>query len=183
MGIVAETPEEAVIVYVGTHTNLQWIKDIQARPRSWTTRDGVSGQVEHGFSDVYEATTLNKSAITLRQYIGQLNQKKKPLHVIGHSLGAAAGGIAAADSFSPRFSLFAMPKWGDVGLSRHLNSKARPGSSVIRNVQDVVPMAPPFPVYQSVLPELWFNSDMLGISGGDAARHSMQDCYLAACRG
>ena len=74
-----------------------------------------------------------------------------------------------------------MPKASDIILSKHVLNKAE-NPIVARNVQDMVPMAPPLPLYQSVLPEAWFNSDVMGLIGSDAARHNMADCYLAACQ-
>ena len=165
----------------GTHTTLQWVKDAQYIPRPWTTLDGCTGVVETGFSDVYLATTLVNAGIGLRDYVARLNAARKPLIVIGHSLLAAMGAIVAADCLLPRATLFAMPKWGDIGLSAHLLMKG--STRVVRNVQDVVPMAPPFKIYQSVgaARSLWFNSDMMGVAGDAESRHSMANCYLPAC--
>jgi hypothetical protein len=180
MGFAATSPTEDLLAILGTHTGLQWWLDLQAKPRPWTTVDGVSCQVESGFSDVYEGITMTNTGIPLRDYVARQGKQRKPLRLIGHSLGAAVAGLVAGDAYLPRLRNFAMPKFSDLVLSKHVAAKTTPDSVVSRNVQDVVPMAPPFDLYGSVLPEAWFNSDVFGIAGSDAARHNMQDCYLAA---
>ena len=178
-GLLATSAAADLLVGPGTHTSLQWVKDAQYVPKPWTTLDGCTGVAETGFSDVYLATTLVNAGIGLRDYVARLNAKGKPLIILGHSLLAAMGALIAADCLQPRATLFAMPKWGDIGLSAHLLMKGQ--TRVIRNVQDVVPMAPPFEIYQSVLPEAWFNSDTMGVAGDAESRHSMANCYLPAC--
>ena len=182
MGLAGTSDEEDLLVILGTHTGLQWWLDMQARARMWTSVDGCSCQVEDGFATVYEGITLTNSGMPLRDFVAKQGAKRKPLRIIGHSLGAAVAGLVAGDAYLPVLRPFAMPKFSDILLSKHVADKMDPESVVVRNVQDIVPMAPPLPPYQSVLPELWFNSDMMGIGAGDAARHSMQDCYLTACQ-
>jgi hypothetical protein len=184
MGLFGSSADEDLVLIVGTHTFLQWVKDAEGDPRSWTTSDGVSGNVEHGFSDVYGGISVvgaSGPVITLRQFLEAQQKTSRPVTIVGHSLGAAVGGIAAADASFPRFVLFAMPKWGDLGLTKALRAKARTNSIVVRNSQDYVPMQPPLPIYQSWLPEITFNSDELGVGGSAEERHSMNGCYLRAC--
>ena len=180
MGLAGATPEEDVLAILGTHTGLQWWLDAQFASRPWTTVDGATGIVEHGFSEVYEGITLTNSGMPLRDFVAKQGRNRRPLRIICHSLGAAVGGIAAGDAYKPRLRMFAMPKFSDLGISRHVASKATDDSVVSRNVQDVVPISPPFPIYQSVLPEAYFNSDVFGIPGTDAARHNMVGSYLMA---
>ena len=181
MGLVSTSPDGDCLDIIGTHTTLQWWLDLQAKARAWTSVDGCSCQVEDGFAEVYEGITLTNSGMPLRDYIAKQGKQRKPLIIRGHSLGAAVGLLAAGDAFLPVPRLFAMPKASDIILSKHVLNKAE-NPIVARNVQDMVPMAPPLPLYQSVLPEAWFNSDVMGLIGSDAARHNMADCYLAACQ-
>ena len=181
MGLAATSPDEDLLVILGTHNFLEWAKDAMAIPRAWETLDGYKCNVEGGFADVYGEITLQNSGMSLRSYVGALNEQKKPLRIIGHSLGAAVGGLVAGDAWKPNFTLFAMPLFGDINLSRHVFRKADPSSVCPRNVRDIVPIAPPFPLYQSILTEAWFNSDLLGIGGTDEDRHNMAGCYLKAC--
>lgn len=180
MGLAATSPDEDLLVILGTHTALQWWLDMQARPRQWTTVDGVSCMVESGFSEVYEGITLTNTDTPLRDYVARQRKQQKPLRIIAHSLGASVGKLVAGDAFKPRLRLMAMPKASDVVLSHHIASKMTDDSVVLRNVQDDVPMTPPFPLYGSVLPEAWFNSDVLGVLGDPSSRHNMANCYLAA---
>jgi Lipase (class 3) len=187
IGLAATSDDEDLLVIVGTHNALEWIEDAVAVPRGWVTLDDYSCNVESGFAQVLGEITLQNSGMSLRSYVNVLNQKKRKLRILGHSLGAAVGGLVAGDAFFPHYTLFAMPLFSDIGLSKHIFGKADPASMVIRNVRDVVPIAPPFPLYQSVLTEAWFNSDLLGLGGSDAERHGMglsvaqPGCYLKAC--
>jgi len=181
-GLIGRSDVEDLVIILGTHNPLEWIEDFEGNPESYTTADGCACQVEHGFHQFYQEITVRMpTPIALTAWMAIQSRGTRPAIIIGHSLGAACGGIVSADAYAPRYVLFAMPKWGDIVGSKHLRDKGRAGSGVPRNVQDVVPMAPPLAIFQSVLPESWFNSDMMGIPGGDSARHSMQDCYLAAC--
>lgn len=180
MGLSLTSVDEDAFVILGTHTAAEWLKDFMAVPRSWETLDGFKCNVESGFADVYNEVTLANMQCTLRQYVGGLNQTKRRCRIIGHSLGAAVGGLVAGDHVNPYFTLFAMPLFSDIALSRHIFGKAAAPSIVPRNVRDVVPIAPPFPLYQSVLTEAWFNSDLLGIGGTDEERHTIST-YVKAC--
>ena len=181
MGLAATSAEEDLLAIIGTHTLLQWWLDAQAAPKPWTTVDGVSGVVESGFAEVYEGITMTNSGAPLRDFVARQRRRQKPLRVITHSLGAAVGGLVAADAWQPLLRFFAMPKFSDIGISRHVASKMAPGSIVVRNVQDDVAMAPPFNTYQSVLPEAWFNSDALGVGPSAGDKHDMASSYQLAC--
>jgi hypothetical protein len=181
MGLLAESPQEYLLVILGTHNGIEWAEDAEAIPRAWKTADGLSCNVETGFLAVYQETSMAGSNTPLPVWMQAQCGGQKPIRIIGHSLGASAGAIACADAFQPLFTLFAMPLWSDIAASRHVLAKARPGSLVIRNVRDLVPAAPPFPLYQSVLPEEWFNSDANGVSGDEGDRHRMPTAYLPAC--
>ena len=180
MGLAATSPDADLLDIIGTHTNLQWWLDAQFKARNWTSVDGCSCQVEDGFATVYEGITLTNSGMPLRDFVAKQGKRQKPLIIRGHSLGAAVGLIAAGDAYLPVPHLFAMPKASDLLLSKHLMSKAQ-DPIVARNVQDLVAINPPFPPFGSILPEAWFNSDLMAVPPQVAARHNMQDCYLAAC--
>lgn len=180
MGLSYTSVTEDMFVILGTHTFDQWLKDFTAIPRSWVTLDGFSCNVETGFGTVYGEISLANMQCSLRSYVRGLNESKRRLRIVAHSLGAAVGGLVAADHVNPHLSLFAMPLFSDIKLSRYIAAKADPDSLVAHNVRDIVPAAPPFPLYQSVLPEAWFNSDVLGIGGTDEERHTMST-YVKAC--
>lgn len=182
MGLAATSELEDLLVIIGTHTALQWWFDAQAKPKSWTTVDGIYCQVEEGFSDVYDGITLTNTDTPLRDYIARQGKQRKPLRILGHSLGASVGGLAAGDAFNPRLRLFAMPKFSDIVLSKHISGKMTGDSVVIRNVQDDVSMTAPFNTYQSVLPEVWFNSDAIGVGPSPSDKHNMAGSYLHACQ-
>jgi hypothetical protein len=182
MGLLAESVDEFLLVPIGTHNWEEWFEDMEANPRGWTSNDGCACSVETGFLRVYQETSLTAPFnMPLTAWMSLQASSGKPLRIVCHSLSAAFGRLVAADAFQPHLTAFAAPKGGDIVLERHLQTKLRPGSVEIRNVQDAIPQAPPFPLYRSLLPGIFFNSDEYLNSGDLGDRHRMPTCYLPAC--
>ena len=184
MGYVIESASQVVLVFRGTRTAGEWLKDLAFRQVPYPYLP--AGRTHSGFTELYE-TVRDKIIQTIR-----LLPAWKQLLITGHSLGAALATLAALDlaAHAGFFNLamvnFGSPRVGDDQFATAYDRMV-PRSYRITNFFDPVPYVPPerakLPftqeevVYQHVEQEilLWFPA------GNVLQNHDLQT-YLQALR-
>ena len=143
IGFIARRKSEAYLVFRGTMTTKEWIRDfnIHLKPYPYTQ----AGKVHDGFIQVYDV--LRKS---VHDAFGSIGYGKR-LFVAGHSLGAALATLAALDLASTkRFKdlsvyTFGSPRVGNRLFATEFNRTLKQRSFRIANTCDLV-VSMPFPV-------------------------------------
>ncbi len=144
---VAESPKEILVVFKGTDSPRDFWTDINIllvpypKTRRWFCKPKVHAGFLNAFKSV-EATIYRKI-----DEIRAVNPRVSQITVIGYSLGAGIGAIAAISlktkySLQTNFTGFAMPRSCNRWFAR-LFAKKIDTSFVIANDKDLVPKIPP----------------------------------------
>ena len=151
IGFVARKGTEVFLVFRGTMTTLEWLRDLRIRLTDYPYL--ACGKVHDGFVAVYEG--LRRSIMDALAAAGG----KGKLYVAGHSLGAALATLALPDIVSrtaydePIAYTYGSPRVGDNGFAEHFNSMMAHRSFRIANTSDLVVSVP-------------FSAPFLGFLGG-----------------
>lgn len=141
IGMVFESASAVFIVFRGTKTPFEGLKDLIAIPVDFNLVPN-GGKVHRGFFDVYKSTRA-----TVLYRISNLNANKQ-LFIVGHSLGGALATECALDlavnsNFKkPNLITFGSPRVGDVQFVKQFDSTV-PISVRVVNTFDWVPDVPP----------------------------------------
>jgi triacylglycerol lipase len=144
IAFIATTGEEIFVVFRGTDTIDEWIKDAEFFQVPYTfVPDG--GKTEEGFTKVYNS--IHESIV---DKVNDLIESENftTLFVTGHSLGAALATLAIPElientAFSqPIMYNFASPRVGDATFMRLYDSLID-NSLRVYNTRDEVPTLPP----------------------------------------
>lgn len=141
-GFIAESDNQIVIVFRGTHTTSDWISDAIANQTAYPyAKEG--GLVHQGFLDIYRSAR--------KQIIASLTKlsAQKTLYITGHSLGGSLAALCAADLATntkfkaPSVYTYASPRAGNLAFASFFNRKTGPHYRMY-NTNDIVPELPPF---------------------------------------
>jgi triacylglycerol lipase len=142
IGFMIEDDQSVIVAFRGTETQSEWIADAVALQTEFPYVN-KSGKVHHGFISIYQS--LRENVMDLYKGI----DKNKKITITGHSLGAALATMHALDvGVNEQFSdlemvNFASPKVGNRKFCSLFN-KVVTNSMRYVNLQDIVPLLPPF---------------------------------------
>ena len=141
LGFIARRKADTFVVFRGTMTASEWIRDLKIRLTRYPYGEGA---VHEGFNSSYG---LLRSTVV--DSLGSVRGGR--LYVAGHSLGAALATLAVGDIIrntgcrAPTCYTFASPRVGDRAFAAEYN-RLMPGRSFrIANTSDVI-VSMPFPV-------------------------------------
>jgi len=143
IGFIARARQEVFLVFRGTMTTTEWLRDFTIRLAPYPY--GAHGKVHDGFIQTY-----GDFRSRIQETLGPLAPGRK-LFVTGHSLGAALATLAAADAASTGRAVpaavytFGSPRVGDRDFAEDYNRVLGKRSFRIANSSDLV-VAMPFPV-------------------------------------
>jgi triacylglycerol lipase len=151
-------PERQVIALRGTGDLVEWWNNLEFLPTSFT-KIANGGKVGEGFFELYQTLQTMDPAHADAAPTPLLDciDSDLPIVITGHSLGAAAATLLAADmaanhpNLHPELWTFASPKVGDANFAAMYNFHSTV-SWRIYNLVDIVPKVPldPFDEYQHV---------------------------------
>ncbi|MBI9100928.1 MAG: lipase family protein [Spirochaetales bacterium] len=142
IGFIASHKSNVYLVFRGTSTTKEWLRDLNLHLSHFKYKNGVS--VHEGFNDLYELFREN-----IFKTLSGLKGKK--LYITGHSLGSALATLTAMDIACnmdiklPRVYTFASPRVGDRKFSKEYNIFYKDRSFRIANTCDLV-VSMPLPV-------------------------------------
>lgn len=146
IGFVLTSKDENIIVFRGTQTKAEWVKNINSKQQKYI--DPVTNQsygwIHSGFLSI--ATEINPLPAKLAQQL----DPSIPCYITGHSLGAAIATISALDialknsQLSKQIQLYtyAGPRVGDSTFAKKY-SQLLPNSYRVVNLADSIPLVPP----------------------------------------
>ena len=146
IGFIAQKGSESFVVFRGTTTVSEWIRNLNVR---------LSGYVLSGFGSVHDGFLETYVAMrkTLLEALGKLNPRSR-LFVTGHSLGAALATLALPDiavntPFArPVMYTYGSPRVGDNRFCMAFDQKFGDTSFRVVNTSDIVVSLPlPAPVF------------------------------------
>ncbi|MEM9450991.1 MAG: lipase family protein [Cyanobacteria bacterium P01_E01_bin.6] len=144
-GLALTSSDHNVLVFRGTQTQSEWLKNINASQVDYVSPTGqFYGAVHEGF---YQVTQEIQPSIA---EIAQQLDPSIPCYVTGHSLGAAIATLAAFELVQAvpelkdqiRLYTFAGPRVASPTFAT-LHSQLIPNAYRIVNVGDTVPLIPP----------------------------------------
>ena len=177
-GVCAQSGNILYIVFRGTLSGGEKIKNWMARKQDAIFDDLENGRVHRGFHQCYESVRP-----AIRDFLEMNAGKDKTIRVTGHSLGGALASLVAMDIASgglPYRALeaftFASPRVGSIKWSNHYATKSI-ATWRIANQKDPVTKVPPKSIgYLHVGTPVYFAA----LSG--LAAHSLDNAYLPALR-
>jgi triacylglycerol lipase len=141
IGFIASKNNELYVVFRGTQTKLEWIRNMEADLVD-CFQPGY-GKIHKGFKTIY--TSFNTA---LLNNIPRTNSYSI-INVTGHSLGGALATFATIDIFANNFKTkqcvytFGSPRAGDGDFSTTFNANFASSSFRVENSSDIVPEVPP----------------------------------------
>ena len=179
-GIALSAPDHNVLVFRGTQTQAEWLKNIQARQVDYVSPSGQSyGAVHKGFLEL-----MRELQPSIPEVARQLDPTL-PCYVTGHSLGAAIATLVAFEivrafpQFKDRVRLytFAGPRVASPIFAK-FHGQLVPDTYRIVNAGDTIPLIPPVTMgssYTHVGQEWSFLAQL-----GDTLLNHVVDTYQAA---
>jgi predicted lipase len=143
IGFIAENAGGVFLIFRGTMTTSEWLRDLNIRLTSYPRFD--SCKVHEGFLQAY-----NVFRTKIIDSLGPLDTRKS-LFVAGHSLGSALATLAVPDLAastgfrSPVIYTFASPRVGDKSFAESYDRQYGKRSFRIANTSDLV-VSIPLPV-------------------------------------
>jgi triacylglycerol lipase len=143
IAFVATRDDVVFVVYRGTKTITEWIRDATFEQVENAFVSG-GGLVEEGFSEIY--ATIHDAIVTQVQQLISSGSFTS-LYVTGHSLGAAMAVLSALElaqgtSLQPALYSFAGPRVGDPTFATAYDAQIATSWRVV-NTNDLVPTLPP----------------------------------------
>jgi triacylglycerol lipase len=143
IGFIAENAGEVFLIFRGTVTTREWLRDLNIRLTSYPRFK--SCKVHEGFLQTY-----NVFRATVMETLAGLDTRKR-FFIAGHSLGAALATLAVADLAastgfkSPVVYTYASPRVGDKAFAQSYDRQYGKRSFRIANTSDIV-VSLPLPV-------------------------------------
>lgn len=143
IAFLATSGNTAYLVFRGTDTITEWIKDAELAQVRYPYLGG-GGLTEEGFTSVYSSLEADIVAALGRLPAGSVTR----LVITGHSLGGALAVLAAPDlnqhtAFAkPTLYTFAGPRAGDPTFATGIYDPSVPDSWRVVNTNDLVPFLP-----------------------------------------
>lgn len=180
-GIALTSKEHNILVFRGTQTQAEWLKNLNAAQKLYTSAaSGQSyGEVHEGFLDLMQRLTPSLAEVA------QQLDPTIPCYVTGHSLGAAIATLAAFELVQAvpqlkdqvRLYTFAGPRVCSPTFAK-FHHQFVPNAYRIVNLGDTVPLVPPVTMgnsYVHIGQEWSFLAQF-----GDTLLNHVVDTYLAA---
>ncbi|MDJ0589703.1 MAG: lipase family protein [Pleurocapsa sp. MO_226.B13] len=179
-GILLASNENNVLVFRGTQTQAEWLKNLNANQKQYINPTGeVRGAVHEGFFQL-----TNDLSPAISDAVQQLDPTI-PFYITGHSLGAAVATLAALEiaqkvpQLKDQIQLYtyAGPRVCSPTLAK-FHSQLIPNSYRIVNLGDTVPLVPPVTIgksYVHIGQEWSFLAQF-----GDVLLNHVVDTYIAA---
>ncbi|MEO0768968.1 MAG: lipase family protein [Cyanobacteria bacterium J06649_4] len=179
-GIALTAQTHNVLVFRGTQTQSEWLKNLNAAQVPYVAPDGtIYGEVHEGFYKLMQS--LKPS---LAEVVGQLDPTL-PCYVTGHSLGAAIATLAAMEiSYlvpemreNIQLYTYAGPRVGSPTFATAYSERL-PNAYRVVNLGDTVPLVPPVTMGNSYVHvgEEW----SFIFQSGDTLLNHVVDTYRAA---
>lgn len=180
-GLVLTSKEHNILVFRGTQTQAEWLKNLKAAQKDYLTASGqFYGQVHEGF--------LNLTREEIKPSLSEVAQQLDPTipcYITGHSLGAAIATLAAMEIVQTvpqlkdqiRLYTYAGPRVGSPAFAK-IYSQLIPNAYRIVNSGDSVPLVPPITMsnsYTHIGQEWSFLAQF-----GDVLLNHVVDTYRAA---
>ena len=179
-GILLTSEENNVLVFRGTQTQAEWLKNLNANQKMYlNSTEEAWGEVHEGFSQL-----TNELTPSLVEALQQLDPTI-PFYITGHSLGAAVATLAALEiadkvpQLKDQIQLYtyATPRVCSPTLAK-LHSQLIPNCYRVVNLGDTVPLVPPVTIgksYVHVGQEWSFLAQF-----GDVLLNHVVDTYITA---
>ena len=179
-GMALASKEHNILVFRGTQTQAEWLKNLNAAQKLYTSSSGQSyGEVHEGFLDLMQQLTPSLAEVA------QQLDSTIPCYVTGHSLGAAIATLAAFEIVQVvpqlkeqmRLYTFAGPRVCSPIFAKFHNQFI-PNAYRIVNLGDTVPLVPPVTMGNSYIhigQEWSFLAQF-----GDTLLNHVVDTYLSA---
>lgn len=179
-GILLTSKENNVLVFRGTQTQAEWLKNLNANQQQYISPTGKAiGEVHEGFFQL-----TNELTPAISETVQQLDPTI-PFYITGHSLGAAVATLAALEiaqkvpQLRERIQLYtyASPRVYSPILAQ-IHSELIPNSYRVVNLGDTVPLVPPVTIgnsYVHIGQEWSFLAQF-----GDVLLNHVVDTYIAA---
>lgn len=179
-GILLTSKENNVLVFRGTQTQAEWLKNLNANQQQYISPTGKAiGEVHEGFFQL-----TNELTPSLNEVVKQLDPTI-PFYITGHSLGGAVATLAALEiaqnvpQLKKQLQLYtyASPRVYSPTLAR-IHSQLIPNSYRIVNLGDTVPLVPPVTIgnsYVHIGQEWSFLAQF-----GDVLLNHVVDTYITA---
>ena len=179
-GILLTSKENNVLVFRGTQTQAEWLKNLNANQQQYINPTGKAiGEVHEGF---FQLTSELTPAIS--ETVKDLDPTI-PFYITGHSLGAAVATLAAleiAQKVPPlreqiQLYTYAGPRVYSPTLAQ-VHSQLIPNTYRIVNLGDTVPLVPPVTIGNSYV---HIGQDWSFLAQfGDVLLNHVVDTYIAA---
>ena len=179
-GILLTSKENNVLVFRGTQTQAEWLKNLNANQQQYISPTGKAiGEVHEGFFQL-----TNELTPAISEVVRQLDPTV-PFYITGHSLGAAVATLAALEiaqkvpQLRERIQLYtyASPRVYSPTLAR-VHSQFIPNTYRIVNLGDTVPLVPPVTIGNSYV---HIGQDWSFLAQfGDVLLNHVVDTYIAA---
>jgi triacylglycerol lipase len=141
IGFIASKNNEIFVVFRGTQTKSEWIRNMEADLVACFQSN--YGKVHKGFQTIYTSfNTLLIKNIPKTSNFSLIN-------ITGHSLGGSLATFATIDIFANNFNTkqctytFGSPRTGDKDFSTTFNNNFAANSFRVENSSDLVPEVPP----------------------------------------
>lgn len=179
-GILLTSKENNVLVFRGTQTQAEWLKNLNANQQQYINPAGEEiGEVHEGFFQL-----TNELTPSIAEAVEQLDPTI-PFYITGHSLGGAVATLAALEiaqkvpQLKDQIQLYtyASPRVYSPTLAE-IHSQLIPNSYRVANLGDTVPLVPPVTIGNSYIHigQEWFFLAQFG----DVLLNHVVDTYITA---
>jgi predicted lipase len=144
-GILLTSPEHNILVFRGTQTQAEWLKNLNAAQQMYVAPSGKNyGEVHQGFLELTRKLSPSIAEVAKRL------DPTIPCYITGHSLGAAIATLAAMELIQAipqikdqiQLYTFAGPRICSPTFAE-IHSQLIPNAYRIINLGDTVPLVPP----------------------------------------
>ena len=179
-GILLTSKENNVLVFRGTQTQAEWLKNLNANQQQYISPIGKAiGEVHEGFFQLTSELTpaISKTVKDLDPTV--------PFYITGHSLGAAVATLAALEIAQKvpqlrkqiQLYTYASPRVYSPTLAQ-VHSQLIPNTYRIVNLGDTVPLVPPVTIGNSYV---HIGQDWSFLAQfGDVLLNHVVDTYITA---